>query len=104
MLRAAAPPRFVIGLVLGAAFLAAGERLGAQSDLDALMAKVLARRDDNWKKLQQFVLEERETFQLTAPGDRPMFGFRREYQWFPRDGRFVKEWGRLGSAPGVGRR
>jgi hypothetical protein len=34
--------------------------LSAQSDLDAFMEKVLARRDDNWKKLQQYVLEEKE--------------------------------------------
>jgi hypothetical protein len=90
MHRATAPPRFVVALFLGLACLASGEPMSGQSDLDALMAKVLARRDDNWKKLQQYVLEERETFQLTAPGDRPMFGFRREYLWFPRDGRFIK--------------
>ena len=34
------------------------ERVTAQSDLDAFMERVLARRDDNWKKLQQYVLEE----------------------------------------------
>ena len=34
-----------------------GLPLSAQSDLDAFMEKVLARRDDNWKKLQQYVLE-----------------------------------------------
>ena len=27
-------------------------RVAAQSDLDAFMERVLARRDDNWKKLQ----------------------------------------------------
>jgi hypothetical protein len=42
--------------------------LNAQSDLDAFMEKVLARRDDNWKKLQQYVLEEKEAFDLTGPG------------------------------------
>ena len=89
MFRASAFPRFVIALVLGVGFLAAGAPLTAQSDLDALVAKVLTRRDDNWKKLQQYVLNERETFQLLAPGSRPMFGFRREYLWFPRAGRFI---------------
>ena len=29
------------------------------SDLDAFMARVLARRDDNWKRMQQYVLDER---------------------------------------------
>jgi hypothetical protein len=65
-------------------------RIGAQSDLDALMARVLARRDDNWKRLQQYVLEERETIQITGPGAKRSFGYRREYLWFPRDGRFIK--------------
>jgi hypothetical protein len=58
----------------------------AQTDLDAFMARVLERRDDNWKKLQQYVLEERETFQLVGPGATPLFGFERDYLWFPRDG------------------
>jgi hypothetical protein len=54
------------------------------------MARVLARRDDNWKKLQQYVLEERETLAVTGQDGRRLFGTRREYLWFPRDGRFIK--------------
>jgi hypothetical protein len=61
-----------------------------QSDLDAFMEKVLARRDDNWKKLQQYVLEEKEGFDLTGPGGFPLWGMRREYAWFIRDGIFVR--------------
>ncbi|HEX8028472.1 MAG TPA: hypothetical protein VF491_08425 [Vicinamibacterales bacterium] len=64
--------------------------LNAQSDLDAFMEKVLARRDDNWKKLQQYVLEEKEAFDLTGPGRFPLWGMRREYTWFIRDGIFVR--------------
>jgi hypothetical protein len=64
--------------------------LNAQSDLDAFMEKVLARRDDNWKKLQQYVLEEKEAFDLTGPGRLPLWGMRREYTWFIRDGIFVR--------------
>jgi hypothetical protein len=73
-------------------FLAAGvpASLNAQSDLDAFMEKVLARRDDNWKKLQQYVLEEKEGFDLTGPGRFPLWGMRREYTWFIRDGIFVR--------------
>ena len=56
------------------------------TDLDAFMARVLARRDDNWKRMQQYVLDERETFQILGPGGAPFYGFRREYVWFPRDG------------------
>lgn len=62
----------------------------AQSDLDAFMQKVLTRRDDNWKKLQQYVLEEKEEFDLTGPGGFPLWGMRREYTWFIRDGIFVR--------------
>ena len=62
----------------------------AQSDLDAFMEKVLARRDDNWKKLQQYVLEEDEAFDLTGPGGFPLWGMRREYTWFIRQGIFVR--------------
>jgi len=62
----------------------------AQSDLDAFMQKVLARRDENWKKLQQYVLEEEEKFDLTGPGGFPLWGMRREYTWFIRDGIFVR--------------
>jgi len=62
----------------------------AQSDLDAFMERVLARRDDNWKKLQQYVLEEKEAFDLTGPGRLPLWGMRREYSWFVRQGIFVR--------------
>ena len=60
------------------------------TDLDAFMSRVLERRDDNWKKLQQYVLDERETFQLIGPGATPLYGVRRESTWFPRDGLFIK--------------
>jgi hypothetical protein len=62
----------------------------AQSDLDALMGRVLLKRDDNWKKLQQYVLEERESMDVTALDGRKVYGFKREYQWFPRQGLFIK--------------
>jgi len=65
-------------------------RVTAQSDLDAFMERVLARRDDNWKKLQQYVLEEKEAFDLTGPGGLPLWGMRREYSWFIRQGVFVR--------------
>lgn len=69
---------------------AAGLPVNAQSDLDAFMEKVLARRDDNWKKLQQYVLDEKEAFDLTGPGGFPLWGMRREYTWFIRQGIFVR--------------
>src|SRR5688572_32773552 len=77
-------------LCLGFLAAALPASLIAQSDLDAFMEKVLARRDDNWKKLQQYVLEEKEGFDLTGPGGFPLWGMRREYTWFIRDGIFVR--------------
>lgn len=62
----------------------------AQTDLDALMSDVLTRRDDNWKKLQQYTLTERENLQITALAVFRLFGFEREYLWFPREGFFVR--------------
>lgn len=80
--------RLVALLCLGLAL--ATLPVNAQSDLDAFMEKVLARRDDNWKKLQQYVLEEKEAFDLTGPGGFPLWGMRREYNWFIRQGIFVR--------------
>ena len=78
-------------LVLAASVLCAGATAPlAQSDLDALMGRVLLKRDDNWKKLQQYILEERETMEVTALDGRRIYGFKREYQWFPRQGFFIK--------------
>src|SRR3954463_9745146 len=65
-------------------------RLGAQTDLDAFMQQVVARRDDNWKKLQQYILDERETFELRGPTRMPIWGQQRDYTWYIRDGLFVR--------------
>jgi hypothetical protein len=61
-----------------------------QSDLDAFMAKVLARRDENWKKLQQYILDERELVEVRGPTKTPVWGERRTYSWFIKDGYFVR--------------
>jgi len=62
----------------------------AQSDLDSLMSEVLSHRDENWKKLQQYTLNERETLQITALAVFRLFGYERDYLWFPREGFFVR--------------
>lgn len=54
------------------------------------MQQVLARRDENWKKLQQYILDERETFDLRGPGRVILESERREYTWYIRDGFFVR--------------
>src|SRR5262249_32153618 len=64
--------------------------LTAQTDLDALMRGVLAVRDENWKKLQQYVLDEREQIELRGPSRTPIWGEQRDYLWFVRNGFFVR--------------
>jgi hypothetical protein len=81
--------RFLLSLALCASALAS-TRIAAQTDLDAFMRQVLARRDDNWKKLQQYVLDERETIDLRGPARLPLWGERRDYTWYIRDGFFVR--------------
>jgi hypothetical protein len=62
----------------------------ATAELDAFMSEVLARRDENWKKVQQYILDERERAQLRGPFDMLLWGAEREYIWYPRDGFFVR--------------
>ena len=70
----------------------------AQSDLDALMSRALERRDEGWKALQQFVLDERERLELRGPTGTPVWGDEREYTWYIRDGFFVRSPVRFGGA------
>jgi hypothetical protein len=65
-------------------------RAHAQTDLDAFMKDVVARRDDNWKKLQQYVLDEREEIALNGPGGLRLWGEQKDYTWFLREGFFIK--------------
>ena len=64
--------------------------VAAQSDLDTFMQQVVARRDDNWKKLQQYILDEREQIEVRGPAHVSLWGERREYTWYIRDGFFVR--------------
>lgn len=60
------------------------------SDLDQLMARVLANRDHTWRALQEYLLDEREAFRLVGPDGAPMFGLRKDFVWVARDGRAVR--------------
>jgi hypothetical protein len=62
----------------------------AQSDLDAFMQKVLASRDENWKKLQQYILDERERIEVRGPSRQPVWGEQNDYSWFIREGYFIR--------------
>jgi hypothetical protein len=81
----------VLALVMACGVVKAGPRLSiAQSDLDAFMKQVVAKRDDNWKKFQQYVLDEHEQVEFRGPGKIPLWGDRRDYTWYVRDGFFVR--------------
>ena len=67
-----------------------GQATAPTAELDAFMAQVLARRDENWKKVQQYILEERERAELRGPFDILLWGAEREYIWYPREGFFVR--------------
>src|SRR5712692_22997 len=62
----------------------------ASNDLDRFMEQVLARRDDNWKKLQQYILDEQERAELRGPGGTLVWGQQRDYTWYVRDEYFVR--------------
>jgi hypothetical protein len=90
-LPASGTPMTPVRLALCLALAGAGAGVvAAQTDLDAFMQQVLARRDDNWKKLQQYVLDERETMELRGPAQIPLWGEERDYTWYIRDGFFVR--------------
>jgi hypothetical protein len=74
-----------VGLVMGLTAMPA-----AQTDLDAFMQQVLAERDANWRKLQQYILDEHEQVEMRGPSGTPLWGERRDYTWYIRDGFFVR--------------
>ena len=51
----------------------------APNDLDTFMQRVLLRRDENWRRLHDYILSETEAFSIEGPGKLPLNGFRREY-------------------------
>ncbi len=61
-----------------------------ETDLDAFMKKVLARREINRKTLDQYVLDETEAFEILGPGRFPLHRTKREYTWYVRDGMHVR--------------
>jgi hypothetical protein len=54
------------------------------------MARALATRDENWKRLKQYILDEHEELDARDPSGAPLFGRRGEYSWFIRDGYFIR--------------
>ncbi len=82
---------FWILVTLSAVSVASARQDAAPSaELDAFMQQVLVRRDDNWKKVQQYILDEQERIEFRGPAEALLWGQKREYMWYPRDGFFVR--------------
>ena len=54
------------------------------------MEKVLARREVNRKTLDQYILDETESFEILGPGRWPLYRTKRDYTWYVRDGMHVR--------------
>jgi hypothetical protein len=66
------------------------EKPKPSSDLDAFMERALARREVNRKVLNDYILDEKEEFELLGPGRYRLHRTNREYTWFVRDGIHVR--------------
>ena len=80
----------LVGLACAAVVAGGLAPLAAQTDLDQFMKRVVSRRDDNWQKLQQYILDESEVSEVRGPGGALVWGQRSKYTWFLRDGMFVR--------------
>ncbi len=76
-------------LVLLFTFIGSSAR-AQETDLDALMARCLERRNETWRVLHDYVLDERERFALEGPSDVRLFGSDRQYTWYVQDGILVR--------------
>jgi hypothetical protein len=67
-----------------------GKAPAQKSDLDSFMEKVLARRDVNRTVLNQYVLDETETFEVLGPARWPLYRTKRDFTWYERDAMHVR--------------
>jgi hypothetical protein len=66
------------------------EKPKGSSDLDAFMERALARREVNRKVLNDYILDEKEEFEILGPGRYRLHRTSREYTWFVREGTHVR--------------
>jgi len=86
-------PVFAIGVLFALSavpLVTARQATVPTTELDAFMQQVLARRDDNWKTVQQYILDEQERIEFRGPAEALLWGQKREYLWYPRDGFFIR--------------
>ena len=60
------------------------------TDFDVFMEKVIARREVNRKMLNDYVLDEVETFEILGPGRMRLHRTSRDFTWYVRDGMHVR--------------
>ena len=60
------------------------------SEVDLFMERVFDNRDASWRRLGDFIMRETEVLTLEASAHTPSSGFRREYEWYFRDGVAVR--------------
>ena len=60
------------------------------NEIDRFMKRVIDNRDASWRRLGDFILRETSTFELRTPSGIPRSGFRREYEWYVREGVAVR--------------
>ncbi len=61
-----------------------------QHEIDVFMEQVLERRQENWVRLHDYVLDERERVELVGPEGRSLWSFDHEYVWYVREGYLVR--------------
>jgi len=61
-----------------------------QTDLDRFMARVLERRDQTWRTLHDYVLDETERLDVTGPKNVRLHGMERQFTWYVRDGYLIR--------------
>jgi hypothetical protein len=81
---------FSVLLALVAIATGSAQTAAPSAELDTFMQQVLLRRDDSWKKIQQYILDEQERVEFRGPSEVLLWGQKREYMWYPRDGFFVR--------------
>jgi hypothetical protein len=80
----------VLVCVATAGLRAQGSSAAPATDLDELMKRALATRDVNRQTMQQYILDEEESFELLGPGRTPIRRSTREFSWYVRDGVHVR--------------
>ena len=82
-------PAYAVGPAVGSDGVQTGKPRPS-SDLDAFMERALARREVNRKILNDYILDEKEEFEILGPGRYRLHRTSREYTWFVRDGIHVR--------------